>query len=74
MMNILIYDEVLTFHEKLIYSSGGSHGVRDEGLIKSALGRGFATFGGVDLYPDLLDKIAQSHTPWLKIWINEHLK
>ena len=56
-MNILSYDEVLIFHEKLINSSGGSHGVRDEGLIKSALSRGFATFDGVDLYPKLLDKI-----------------
>lgn len=57
MMNGLSYEEVLIFHEKLINASGGIHGVRDGGLIKSALGRAFVIFDSMDLYPDLLDKI-----------------
>lgn len=37
---------------------GGSHGVRDLGLIESAVGRPKATFDGTDLYPDIFTKAA----------------
>ncbi len=37
---------------------GGSHGIRDIGLIESAVERPRATFGGEDLYPDLFLKAA----------------
>jgi death-on-curing protein len=35
----LTLDEVLAFHERLIAEFGGSPGVRDEGLLESALGK-----------------------------------
>jgi len=35
----LTLDEVLAFHERLIAEFGGSAGVRDEGLLESALGK-----------------------------------
>ena len=38
--------------------SGGSSGVRDEGLLLSALNRPFQTFDGKDLYPSIIDKSA----------------
>lgn len=58
MINGINYEDVLLFHRKLIESTGGSHGVRDEGLIQSALGKAFVTFDGMERYPDVLDKIA----------------
>ena len=37
---------------------GGSHGVRDIGLVESAVGRPQATFDGNDLYETVFDKAA----------------
>lgn len=37
---------------------GGSHGIRELGLIESAVQRPKATFDGVDLYPDVFTKAA----------------
>ena len=37
---------------------GGSHGIRDLGLIESAVERPKATFDGIDLYPDIFTKAA----------------
>jgi len=44
------YEEVLHIHAVLIDKFGGANGVRDEGLLRSAIFRPFATFDGVDLY------------------------
>lgn len=38
--------------------TGGSHGIRDIGLLQSAVSRPKATFGGKDLYPDIFHKAA----------------
>ena len=54
----LTLDEIFAIHESMIDSYGGSHGIRDLGLIQSALGRPVAAFGGVDLYPTIFDKAA----------------
>ena len=40
----------------MIQKYGGSSGVRDMGMLESAVGRPFATFGGEDLYPDIFMK------------------
>ncbi len=45
-------------HDRIIISSGGSHGVRDVSVLESALSQPRATFDGVDLYPDLIAKAA----------------
>lgn len=37
---------------------GGSFGIRDMGLIESALARPKASFGGIDLYPTVIEKAA----------------
>jgi death-on-curing protein len=50
--------EVLLLHVRLIQRTGGSAGVRDMGLLESALARPQATFGHNDLYPDLWSKAA----------------
>lgn len=50
--------EVLYLHDRIIERTGGSHGVRDVGLLESALGRPFSTFDGKDLYPSSYLKAA----------------
>lgn len=57
-MEYLTLNEVLVLHARLIQATGGSRGLRDVGLLESALARPQATFGGVDLYPDLWTKAA----------------
>ena len=57
-MEYLTVAEVLLLHARLIQRTGGSGGVRDVGLLESALARPQAAFGGEDLYPDLWSKAA----------------
>jgi death-on-curing protein len=54
----LTAEQLLFIHSRIIDETGGSHGVRDVGLLKSAIARPRATFGGNDLYPDILQKAA----------------
>lgn len=49
-------DEVLIIHDDMIRRYGGSFGIRDLGLIESALARPQASFGGEDLYPTIFAK------------------
>lgn len=57
-MRFLSLAEVLTLHSKVIATSGGANGVRDLGALESAIAQPRATFGGEDLYPDILSKAA----------------
>ncbi len=50
--------EVLKLHGLIIARSGGSDGLRDLGMLESALGQPRQTFGGEDLYPSLTSKAA----------------
>jgi death-on-curing protein len=54
----LSLDEVIAIHDSMIEEYGGSHGIRDLGMIQSAIARPQASFGGEDLYPTLFDKAA----------------
>ncbi|MBS6735239.1 MAG: type II toxin-antitoxin system death-on-curing family toxin [Clostridiales bacterium] len=48
--------QILLMHEQLIAQTGGSTGLRDEGMLDSALNAPFHTFGGEDVYPSLQQK------------------
>jgi death on curing protein len=50
--------EVLILHEDQVQRFGGSSGVRDLGLLESALGQPAATFGGEFLHPTIADQAA----------------
>jgi death-on-curing protein len=50
--------DVLNIHHILIDKFGGSKGVRDQGLLESAIHRPFATFDNAELYPEAVDKAA----------------
>ncbi len=56
-MHYLTVEQVLFLHARLIEQTGGSHGLRDLNLLRSAVARPQATFSG-DLYPDLFSKAA----------------
>jgi death-on-curing protein len=57
-MIYLTPEQVLFIHSRLVTETGGSHGVRDLGLLESAVARPRATFDGKELYPDLFTKTA----------------
>lgn len=57
-MRYLSFGEVVELHQKIFAQSGGASGVRDVGLIESALAQPRATFDGVDLHPTIADKAA----------------
>ncbi|CVK19217.1 hypothetical protein SPSPH_043040 [Sporomusa sphaeroides DSM 2875] len=58
MMRGLSVSDIIILHQKVIDKTGGSHGIRDIGLIESAVSRAYATFGGNDLYETVEEKIA----------------
>jgi death-on-curing protein len=54
----LSIDQVLDLHRRQIREFGGASGIRDRGALESAVARPQATFGGEDLYPDVVAKAA----------------
>jgi len=48
--------DVLLLHNMAVNASGGSHGLRDFGLLDSAVTRPQASFDGKDLYPTIFLK------------------
>lgn len=51
--DFLTLEEVYTLHEQQLAAYGGLSGVRDEGLLASAIAQPRATFGGEFLHSDL---------------------
>lgn len=58
MTQYLTPEQVLFLHSRLIAETGGGQGIRDLGMLLSALGKPQATFDEKDLYPDLFSKAA----------------
>ena len=58
-MKILSKRQILLLHSALIRQTGGLDGVRDEGLLDSAINAPFQTYAGQDLYPTVLEKAAR---------------
>ena len=54
----LTISQVLDIHQDEINSFGGTNGVRDEGLLDSALAQPQATFGGELLHPTIGEQAA----------------
>ncbi len=52
-------EQVLMLHKRLIETTGGSMGIRDEELLDSALSNPFQSFDGKDLYPTIQAKAAR---------------
>jgi death-on-curing protein len=58
-MTILAVSEVTALHGKLIDATGGSPGVRDAGLLESAVLNCYQSFGEDELYPSAAEKAAR---------------
>ena len=58
MTRYLTLGEVVALHRRLISEIGGAGGIRDLGTLESAVAQPRATFGGIDLYPSLVEKAA----------------
>ncbi len=52
-------EQVLLLHQYIALETGGSIGLRDEGLLESALEGAYATFDGRELYPSKEEKAAR---------------
>lgn len=51
--------QILLLHDQLVAETGGMSGLRDEGMLDSALNAPFQSFDGVDVYPSLQQKAAR---------------
>lgn len=58
-MRKLTKEQILLLHQNLIDSSGGSPGLRDVGLLESAIYAPFQSVGDGDAYPSLQQKAAR---------------
>ena len=58
-MILLNKEQIKYLHNKMIQETGGRNGIRDEGLLDSALSAPFQSFGGMELYPSMFGKAAR---------------
>ena len=58
-MIILTERQIILLHRQLIEETGGIDGLRDEGLLQSALAAPFQSYGQVDMYPSIQQKGAR---------------
>ena len=52
-------EKILLLHQMIAQETGGSIGVRDEGLLESAIEAAYASFGGEEFYPSKEEKGAR---------------
>ena len=57
----LSVDDVLEIHRRVIDAFGGDPGLRDRGLLESAVAMPRSTFDGNELHPTLAQKAAAYH-------------
>ena len=55
----LTKEKVLLLHRMMASETGGSIGIRDEGLLESALEGAFLGFGNEEFYPTIEEKAAK---------------
>ena len=52
-------DDVIALHSRVIQTSGGIDGLRDRAGLEAAIAAPLQAFGGQDLFPSMLEKIAR---------------
>ena len=57
-MLFLTLDDIIESHRNQIDTYGGSHGIRDIGLLESAIAQPEASFGGQYLHADIFEMAA----------------
>ncbi len=58
-MIIISKEQVIFLHSQLISETGGTDGLRDEGMLESALSAPFQVFDDTEVYPSLQQKAAR---------------
>jgi death-on-curing protein len=58
-MKLPTMEQVKSIHADMIVLTGGATGLRDAGMLESALAVPFQTFDGVPLYPSIQQKAAR---------------
>ncbi len=58
-MKYLTKEQVIYLHKQLIQEFGGMEGIRNEGLLESAIASPFQTFSLKELYPTIEEKAAR---------------
>ena len=58
-MIVLTVEEITALHAKLIERTGGSHGLRDQSLLESAVYSALSAFGDREVYPTVEEKAAR---------------
>ena len=58
-MILLTVDEIIYLHSKLVARTGGSDGLRDKGLLESAVFSALGGFGDEEAYPTIEEKAAR---------------
>ena len=58
-MKMLTKEQIILLHRELIKETGGMDGIRDEGLLESALSAPFQSFDGIDSFPSIQQKAAR---------------
>lgn len=58
MINLTI-DEITYLHEKLIQKTGGMSGIRDIGMLESAVYSAMQSFGDEEVYPTPIERAAR---------------
>lgn len=56
----LTKDEILAIYELVIESTGGCKGVRDEGILDSAINSAYQTFDNKEIFPTIEEKAART--------------
>ena len=58
-MIVISKEQIIDLHKQLIEETGGSHGLRDEGLLDSAYNAPFQKFDNQELFPTIQQKSAR---------------
>lgn len=52
----LTKEQLIYLHSELTKETGGSDGLRDEGILESAINSPFQTYDSIDLFPSVIGK------------------
>jgi death-on-curing protein len=58
-MILLTVNEIVVLHDQLINETGGSSGIRDMGLLESAIYSAIQSFDDIEVYPTIKEKSAR---------------
>ncbi len=57
MIHLVTLEQILILHQRVIEETGGAIGIRDQGILESALVQPLMSYAGQELYPTLIEKV-----------------